>query len=377
MSPARCRLGGLPALAVVLCALVVLGCQDTLPKATEIIRMRVLGSQVEVDGDPTRATPKPGEDSTVSFLTVFPKLSQTSSDVQTMLIGCTAPSRFSGGLPVCQEFLDAAANGGAANIGKALPAFKRRFHCSDLPASYAQFGTVSVQCLYEDPLAQLTVPLDYAAKQVLLLGVVCERGDAYVDPTDPQIFGCEHDSGETIRVNTLVTVQQKPDQANHNPSLDALTIRLDDGLWAAPPTMLPNETQCRSSADPQSGPTSNAADKGKPGQPLPLRDPGEHVIDLIYDAASRETDPTLHEPEDVEITVYDTVGKMERRFTVLAGTDKGTGKPAQIVGSVKWEGPGLHGGIPASGKLVRFFITLRDHRGGFSATSRALCLYAQ
>ena len=55
------------------CSALVLACADNLPKATEIVHMRVLGAKLEVVGDETgRATPKPGEQVKVSFDTVFP-----------------------------------------------------------------------------------------------------------------------------------------------------------------------------------------------------------------------------------------------------------------------------------------------------------------
>jgi hypothetical protein len=346
-------------------ALALVACQNDLPKATSITHMRVLGSKVQVVGDETRATPAPGEQVQVSFLTVFPKSSQTSAQVKSLLIGCTAPTRFTGGIPLCQELVDAAMGNGQVDLASVLPLAKGRLHCSDLPLPFLQLGAVSLQCPSGDPLAQLVVPGDFAAAQMLLLGVICERGDPFVDASDPLLFGCEHDSGQTIRVNALVPVLHKGARANHNPSIDALSTRFDDGAWIAPPSVLPADGDCRASAE-------KDANK-KAGQTLPERDPGNHVLDLSYDASARETIDGKT-PEDLELTVYSTAGEMERRFTLFDGSDDG-GKQHLLESSVEWAGPGVDAPIGSNGKLVRFFITLLDHRGGFDYATRALCLY--
>jgi hypothetical protein len=358
------------ALGLVFAALALAGCQDTLPKATAITHMRVLGSKVEVVGDETRATPKPGERATVTFVTAFPKVEQSTADSKTMLIGCSAPSRYSGGLPVCQEFIDAAMGVGPVNLETTLPMVKGKFRCKNLPVPIVQNGAVSVQCVEGDPVGQLTVPLDYAGKQLLMLGVVCERGEPFIDATDPLLFGCEDNSGETIRLNALLPVQLADKDENRNPSIDALTTRFDDGLWLAPPDMLPTG-DCR----------TLAMDKGiMDGGTLPYRDPGNHVIELKYDASQREA-LAGKDVEDLELTVYSTTGKMERRFTVWDGIGM-AGKTKPLDASLKWDGPGIDALMTDQTKgkkplyiLARFFLTLRDHRGGFSSATRAVCLH--
>src|SRR5690349_5215120 len=52
-----------------------LGCDDPLKSVELIAEPRVLGGRVEVDGDPKRAAPAPGELATASFLLAAPELS--------------------------------------------------------------------------------------------------------------------------------------------------------------------------------------------------------------------------------------------------------------------------------------------------------------
>jgi hypothetical protein len=73
----------------------VFACADNLPKATEIVHMRVLGAKLEVVGDEARATPKPGEHVKVSFDTVFPTQKGSNKSSQMMLI------RSSCAVPIC------------------------------------------------------------------------------------------------------------------------------------------------------------------------------------------------------------------------------------------------------------------------------------
>jgi hypothetical protein len=348
--------------AVLVLAVAVLGgCKNDLPKATEIVHMRVLGATLEVVGDETRSTPKPGETVSISMTTVFPLQKENTDSAQSMLIFCTAPNRFTGGLPVCQEFLDAAQSGSGTDITAALPLASGKVHCSDLPEPILSFGGVSVQCISGDPAAQFKVAENFAAKQKLLIGVICERGDAFINPNDPLIFGCDHDSGETLRVNELITVEQNKSDENHNPSAANLGVALEtrskDAWSPIDPGLVPVENNCGSLAG---------------GDALPQVDYLSHTMTLSYTAAARET--LNGEPEDLELSVYATGGSLERRFTLFSASDPVT--KGQLQSDLTWDPP-LPAELPMQGrqgKLIRFFVTVRDHRGGFASTSRAVCI---
>lgn len=349
------------AYAVLGCCALALGCADNLPKATEIVHMRVLGAKLQVVGDESRATPKPGEQVKVTFDTVFATQKGSTKDAQMMLINCTAPTRFTGGIPICQEFLDAAMGGNTMDVQNALAmGGQTQLRCSDLPGP-VESGGVGLRCLAGEPAPTLNVRKDFSAERMLFLGVLCEKGTPLIDVDDPALFSCEHNSGETLRVNGLITIQHDKAQANHNPSLADLTLVMDPYTkpWL-PNGDLPSDNNCRGEEQPE---------QTKP-LTLPYADPGTHKLLLSYDAAAREEHDG--ELETLELTIYTTAGEMERRFT-LWNPDDPTHK-GKLEADVDWDPPNAED-LPGGGKLARFFITLRDQRGGFDFEERAACVH--
>lgn len=342
--------------SVLVVAAPLAACEGDLPKATEIARMRVLGARFEVEGDPERATPEPGERVRVSLPTVFPSLDEDTDDVQMLLIGCTAPTRFTGGLPICQELIDAAASG--VDPTDSLPMIDEKLRCADLPLRTVRRGAISLHCVKGEPQVELTVPDDFDAEGLLVRGVVCEHGTPFIDPEDPRLFGCEDEGAEAILVHGTMRVQQSRADENQNPDPDALEVLREGVAWPAyDPDALPPEEGCarRASAD--------------FSEPVHLVVTGEHAITLRYDADAREEVDGA--PEDLEISVYTTAGEMERRFTLFRGSDRGT--DGVLESELFWDPPSA-GELPRSGQLARFFITIRDQRGGFAMTSRAVCV---
>jgi hypothetical protein len=338
-----------------------------LPKATLIERMRILGARLEVVGDEARATPEPGEQVRVTFSTAFPTLEGSTEEAETLLVGCTAPERFTGGLPVCQEFIDAIEQGQVdLDLAAAVPMFEEKVTCARLrPTGRFDYRGVSVRCLRGEPSISLPVRPDFDAEKLLFLGVVCQQGQAYVDASDPLIFGCEDNGeGEIFRVNGLVPVQRRASEQNLNPSLeDDLEITLNRRPWLPfDRAMLPPEDNCESRTSTDS---------------LPIRVGGDHRIRLSYDPDAR--DLVDGEPETVELSVHATAGEVERRFTLFAPDEEE--QDGRLVGELDWtapkpgdEGPDGEPIIAPGGRIVRFFITVRDQRGGYDVIERALCV---
>ncbi len=338
--------------------LLVVGCDSDLPRATEVVNMRALGARLEVLDDEARTTPRPGERLRVSVPIVAPSRDFDVDGMTSMFIGCTAPDRFTGGMPICQELIDAALSG--EEVSNALPMLEgERLACSDLQAPRrAQREAVSLQCVNDAPAPIFDVPENFAADSLLMLGIVCQRGDPYIEPLEPLLFGCaDSDGGEAVRLQGIMTVEQRASDRNLNPSLEALTILREGVEWLEPdPEMLPPQEGCEN-AVPENDPALHSVV------------PGTHVITLRYDASEREE--VDGEPEDLELTVYTTAGEMERRFTVFEGSESGTN--GRLESTLDWDPP-KPADIPTGGQLVRFFITLRDQRGGFALTERVVCL---
>jgi hypothetical protein len=68
----------------------LLGCDDPLKTVELVAEPRVLGARVEVEGEPTRAAPAPGESATVTFLLASPAVAQTLGFA---LMACPAAAR--------------------------------------------------------------------------------------------------------------------------------------------------------------------------------------------------------------------------------------------------------------------------------------------
>lgn len=390
----RAQLGSMMLLLAAVGLLPTTGCADDLPKATKVERMRVLGAQLEVVGDEARSTPRPGETVRVTLPTVFPSLEQSVDGVQTMLIRCTTPTQFTGGLPICQEFLDAALGQDSADVAAAID-MDTRLVCGEFPliAERQEFQGVSLWCLDGQPRAELRIPQGIAA-DALFLGVVCEDGAPFLDPSEPTLFGCDGDAdAEAILVNGQIPVLRDADASeNHNPPIDALSLEFDSdikgylrGDWLPP--------------DEDTDLTESPCERNADDERLRAVVGGRHEIMVRYRADAREEleDGSM---ERVEITIFATEGEMERRFTLfdeldepvtgpLPGRDEDA--PARFEQAIEWNPPrykpqelwtateqdtfdriGLRPRF--QNRLVRFFITVRDGRGGFAMTTRAVCL---
>jgi hypothetical protein len=204
---------------------------------------------------------------------------------------------------------------------------------------------------------------------------VCEHGDALINPSDPLLFGCDHDSGETVRINELLSVQQRASDENHNPSADDLGIALEtrskDTWGPIDPSLMPLEDNC-GPAVPKDPSAADLMGATPPKNPLPQVDYLSHTMTLSYTAAAREKINGV--PEPLELSVFATGGKLERRFTLFGPSDKAI--KGQLESDLTWDPPPVDE-LPKNGKdgkLIRFFVTVRDHRGGFAMTSRAVCI---
>ena len=88
-----------PSLCLALLSAVSLniGCDDTLKRVSLIEETRVLGARAEVDGDPLRSSPEPGERATVRFFVAAP---DGPASVDYALSACAVKPTFNG-IPQC------------------------------------------------------------------------------------------------------------------------------------------------------------------------------------------------------------------------------------------------------------------------------------
>ncbi len=348
--------------ALLAAALVCGACGDKLPKATLITHMRVLGARTEVKGDPTRSTPKPGESATLTWSVVFPSTMQDDSMVSSLFIVCTAPTQFSG-IPICQEFLDAAASPDQAAAQMLAGASMQTLSCKGNANSQVSFGALGAVCVTGLPKLNVAIEADSKIAKKLVRGILCRNGTPVLDPSNPELFQCDPIAGvkasdtDEIAVYGTIPIEHNANQANDNPSLKDATWKRGGKTWDEPQGMLPaTDDDC-----------VDAATMGL----LPFSDGRADTITFEYPASKREKAGGVL--ETIEISAYATAGKLERRFIVFNPEDPVTG--GVLKHSLAWNmSASERAAVKTSGKLVRFFFTILDRRGGFDVTERALCI---
>jgi hypothetical protein len=338
------------------------GCADNLPRASEIKQMRVLGARTEVQGDGSRSSPRPGEMASVTWSMAYPDLKQDDSELASLFTTCTAPTRYTG-QPVCQELIDAAQSGGSTSLLSVLGGLRKAPTCAQQPNQRIDAGPFSLLCVTGTPRSDLKVESNFGAAAKLIQGIICRNGSPVLDLNDPTGVHCTPRSDvkasevESIAVYGTVPVQHKEADANHNPSMDAARFAFGESEldW---PELTPDEVveladDCAAAAVDQRVLSSNGLD--------------EQIV-IEYDSEARELQAGT--PEPLEFSTYTTLGRLDRRFTVFTSDAK-----PPLKSTLQWSvSKDLRDKLGDRSQLVRFYFTLLDHRGGFSITTRELCV---
>ena len=168
-----------------LLALASTGCDDALTRVDLVANLRVLGARVEVDGEPGRASPLPGETASVRWLVADrhpePPLGWT--------------------LSACE----------AAPPGSSLPS------CAAEP-----FATASADVpVAGEPRIDLVVPEETTAGALALFGVVCPDSEpvATADSLD-----CAGPGGRLVSLDFILGTDSL---VNTNPTIDPEAFELD------------------------------------------------------------------------------------------------------------------------------------------------------
>lgn len=289
------------------------GCDDPLKEVELVDAPRPLAARVEVEGEPGRAAPLPGERASVRFLLAAPD--------PALLIG------FRLGACVARE-------NNLGVPGCAGPAFAMNERLE--PAAV-------------EPLLEFEVPRDIdalATPRLAVLGAVC-AGGAPEGPFDDARCSDEL-AGDSVSLELELA---RPDDVNRNPELAAEPLSFDGEPW----------------------PELEAPPEGEPCAGFGLVEPragsGEHAVGIAVREDARDPVPRAidsdPEREELRITHVSTDGGFARPFSSLAADDPEN----QVV--VPWVAPPS---AEQSGQLVRLWFVVRDLRGGSAWTSRALCV---
>jgi hypothetical protein len=339
------------------------GCEPDLPRASNIDHMRVLGATIQVKGDPERTTPKPGETANMNWSVVFPDIDHDPSDLASLFFSCTMPTTFSG-VPVCQEFLDAAESGNLSGVLSSIQPGQKLPDCAASPDGSFQVGPFAIACVTNTPQFDLRIPTDTKAAARLTRGVICRNGTPQFDTQDPSGLRCVPHHGvaasdiESLQVYGTVPVQYQDSDSNQNPSIDAASFLLHDP--ARPWQALSADESAKLNDD-------NCRDEGAAQRVLHSDGFPEQII-IAYDASAREIH--LGEPESLEFSAYTTFGKLDRRFTLF---DSDATPP--LKNPIEWElSEDQRTALNGKSKRVRFYFTVLDQRGGFAVATRDLCV---
>ncbi|HKQ71075.1 MAG TPA: hypothetical protein VJT73_17130 [Polyangiaceae bacterium] len=237
-------------------AVLTSGCADPLTPSWLVDRVRVLGASVATEGDPSRATPHPGETAHVVWLLGFPSEALPSSWV---FVACREAGTLRGA-PACGERPFARFEG-TSDAGRA-PAFD-----VTLPAAFAPDG------------------------QLLVLGQICTSGAPSFDEATA-VGSCRGaDPGTTVDLR--ITVGSAAND-NDSPVFTSDAFTFDGAPWGASESADP----CADALVPAAAPGS--AHRVEIAMPDEARE--------AYGASSRET---------IQLSHLVNAGELERQFSFV------------------------------------------------------------
>jgi hypothetical protein len=391
------------------CLLLALGagCPADLTEPTEVIEPRLMGARVEVEADPTRTRPALGERFSLrQYLALPPGAPATP-----------LATRYAMNVALCLGVKTATGTLACVGEQKLTPTLTP---VSDLELVLSGFALdLSALNLPPDLLGAAVAAgveaSDFEFDRVALFGVLCVDGKAESVPgksvtVDPPstLFRCVDNQGakfpaaNAFTLSVLVNRGRLGDD-NHNPlfacdpaapqSPCAVGILRDNeplvpgALVLARPKKkgMPREVVAWPPLENNlTLPWDNCA--ANPNLLQVRVDSGEHTIRARFDPSDREryleelkingVDSQRESRESLLLTQAATANGGELgRFDSLLSDDELDGE-AEV--SVSYTPPETNGKgdhfVPENGRLVRFYFTVRDQRGGVDYTVRELCL---
>lgn len=224
--------------------------------------------------------------------------------------------------------------GFAFAVCSAEPRRGNRPACAAPP--FAEIASESGQL--STPGITFDVPADLdSSGRLALLGIICPDGSASADGTS-----CDgSDSGTPIALELELA---HDGDVNSNPELQPDSIAFDGDVWPEMPAV---DSDC-------SGLGFVEVAVGS-----------KHSISVALDASDRDSlpHPSKLDPvrESLQLSHFTTSGDLSRAFETIAWDS------AELLRQVSWTAPKQPG-------LARFWLVLRDFRGGGAFTERAVCV---
>jgi hypothetical protein len=278
--------------AILLAGTVLAACGEPFDPPSLIEKTRVLGARVEVTGDATGATPRPGESATVTWIMAAPE---------------ALP-------PLAWTFV-------VCRSGFATPAEA----CAPAPLAIAQ-GTGTPTFEVQVPTADVlgTTP------RLQLFGQICQDSAPTLDPQTnlPTCAGA----------GTMATVDiylELGDQANHNPALADRPFWFDGADWPAD----------NAAADCTSLPRVAAGSKGHVLRLATLAEDRETIVTPSADPTAAPT--TVREV--LQISNFTTAGELGQTYSFVEADDPRTEADVDVT----WDAPDIS---PADGRVHFTFV---------------------
>ena len=389
-------------------------CPANLTEATEVAEARLMGARVEVASDPTRTRPRLGEPFRLRQFLALPgplttPLASRYSMSLAMCLGVKTPT----GMLACL--------GDVRTTPVITPISELELTLDGIVIDRSALSAVVDALLPllpagSDPdaaLAELMEGID----RIALFGTLCVDGRAEAVPgktitADPpsQLFRCADNAASAFPDPNPFTLSVLLDRGrsgddNHNPlfacdpaaaaSPCAVGVQHDDEPLV-PGSFVLARPKKKKSADPREVVPWPAIDNNLAlpwdscvGNPSLLQvrvDSGEHTLRMRFDPGDRERyveeikvngEPSMRETREALAVTHaaTTMGGSVGRFDSLLAADE-TDPNAEV--SVGYTPPDSNGKgdhkVPENGRLVRFYFTVRDQRGGIDYAVRELCL---
>ena len=325
-------------------------CSDSFLAAWAVTDLRAVAGRVDVEGQPERANPSPGEPVQVSILVIdqgappsdMPEVpALTPGRLQWGFVACI-PEATLFGPPICRELIEPCE--GCIGTPPADP----------LALPVLRFRAPSQE------------ELDAAeASSVVVQGAICAGGPPAQDAILRFILGetddlnpCEDPSNEGRFVTVSIPIEDDPSDPNLNPMIS--TITLDDAAWPPPyDSVVPRTAPRTGCVDDLEGLSAEERAAHPVAGGLPL------AINLLVTPESLQTYSVEDREivEEIQVSWLADGGGYERTFSFI--TD-----PARSV-LTQWQ---PLPSAPEDGTLVRFTFVIRDGRGGTHWVERGLCV---
>lgn len=368
-------------------------CSADLTMPWEIAGPHLYGARVEVVEEPSRATPAFGESFVLhQYVVGAEELTAPKEERFDMKLAACVGLQAPNGALICAKGIDLEVPIEVVSGAELVTA----------PIVVPAFDLVLPTLTLEEQelLGQIN--------QVAIVGAVCVQGTAERVPgttlerdAPSELFRCnsrpESIYKEPLAFLTTVSIDNGEDSPNHNPSFAcdpaAPESPCNAGVahegemqvagsivlvgpkpahnvqaWDSAPADLP-PTQCKGNALPQVHVGS-----------------GEHLIRVRLDPSDREAytyqaeeygkivSRDARELIQVSHSLSEFGGKLERYTSVVRGEDEDAAAEIEVAYTPPKKNPTDEGRVPEGGRVVRFSFALRDFRGGFDFTTRALCL---